>query len=306
MSGTVGVESQVESGLGFSAIPIWVPRVFLEQVFLYSFVFYVIIGLFARWIVKKVWPGKDAFSMRKKDSVGRWSPSLVHALIATLTATCAGLELVPADVISNQDVIMHSLGYFMGDLVVDHDPDYIVHHVGPVVHAEVMLRLGAQFWHCMRAGWIMEAGNVVAHTAAVLTFRRGPVFHAINTWSFWISRPASYYDGFMAWFSDVPAEVRFTWLGMIPLISILGVYHANTKWMIQMCRARPQAPTQYGPDGEVIKQKPQSTESSSSSAAARTIEPSSLLVKKIDSLPSDVPLQRSGSRKGKTQRDKDA
>jgi hypothetical protein len=45
-----------------------------------------------------------------------------------------------------------------------------------------MLRVGAKFWHTMRAGWIMEYGNVVAHTAAVLTYRKGPVFHKINTW----------------------------------------------------------------------------------------------------------------------------
>jgi len=137
---------------------------------------------------------------------------------------------------------MHSLGYFLGDLVVDRDPDYILHHVGPILHSECMLQVGAKFWHTMRAGWIMEAGNVVAHTAAVLTFRKGPVFHKINTWSFWISRPASYYDGFMAWYSDIPEERRWTLMGIIPLLGILGVYYSNTKWMMAMCRKRPAKP----------------------------------------------------------------
>jgi hypothetical protein len=71
----------------------------------------------------------------------------------------------------------------MDTQIVDRDPDYILHHVGPLITSECVLRLGGQFWHTMRAGWIMEYGNVVAHTAALFTFRKGPVFHKINTWS---------------------------------------------------------------------------------------------------------------------------
>jgi hypothetical protein len=43
----------------------------------------------------------------------------------------------------------------------------------------------------------------------------------------------------MAWYADVPAVGRWTLLGVIPLIGILGVYYSNTKWMVQMCRKRP-------------------------------------------------------------------
>lgn len=114
-----------------------------------------------------------------------------------------------------------------------------------------MLRVGAKFWHTMRAGWIMEGGNVVAHTAAVLTFRKGPVFHKINTWSFWISRPASYYDGFMAWYADIPESLRWTLLGVIPLIGIVGVYYSNTKWMFQMCRTRKPKPKPVSPSNGI-------------------------------------------------------
>jgi hypothetical protein len=296
-----------------SGMPVWVPLVFLKPVFLWSFVFYVIVGVACRGIVKRIWTGEDKLSLRKRDTIGRWTPSLIHALIATTTASAACFGFIAPEVFSNEDVIMHSLGYFMGDLIVDRDPGYVVHHVGPVLHAEVMLRLGAHFWHTMRAGLIMEAGNVVAHSAAVLTFRRGKMFHMFNTWSFWISRPASYYDGFMAWYSDVPSHVRFTWLGLIPLISILGIYHANTKWMIKMCRTRKRPATDAAsedpaciPTGAAATSAGATNGSGSAGAAASPSGVSDKLPKVIDAtLPADVPLQRVSSRKG-SRRDKDA
>jgi len=214
--------------------PVWVPYVFLKTIFLWSLVFYTVVGIACRVIVKRVWPGDDPLSNRKRDTLGRWTPSLIHATIAAVTGALAIAG--NHDIFDNEGVIMHSLGYFLGDLIVDRDPGYVVHHLGPIMHAEVLLRLGAGFWHTMKAGWWCEMGNVVAHSAAVFTFRRGTTFHTINTLSFWISRPASYYDGFMAWYADLPAASRWTWLGLIPLISILGIYHANTKWMIQMCK----------------------------------------------------------------------
>jgi len=308
-----------------SVIPVWVPLVFLEPVFLWSFAFYVVTGLGFRALVLRVWPPRilkdgepktpaDILDFKKRDSVGRWSPSLIHASIASVICTLAGFSLVSESVISNQDVIMHSLGYFMGDLVVDRDPGYVVHHVGPVIHAEVMLRLGAHFWHTMRAGWIMEYGNVVAHSAAVLTFRTGKTFHLINTWSFWISRPLSYYDGFMAWYSDVPSHVRFTWLGLIPLISIIGVYHSNTMWMIKMCKKRPPKPTP-----EVTKQPEDTandTETDTSASTKMVYEGDGMVLEPTGKTKSAAPMPeaapasaaspRVGSRKGRPQRDKDA
>jgi len=238
----------------------YLPLLLSRNVFLYSLVFYIVISIISRQIVKAVWPGNNNAEAeaggfisqhRKRDTVGRWTPSLIHATLATIGATCAGLSLIPESIVSNEDVIMHSLGYFLGDLLVDRDPDYILHHVGPLLHSECMLRVGAKFWHTMRAGWIMEGGNVVAHTAAVLTFRKGPVFHKINTWSFWISRPASYYDGFMAWYADIPESLRWTLLGVIPLIGIVGVYYSNTKWMFQMCRTRKPKPKPVSPSNGI-------------------------------------------------------
>jgi hypothetical protein len=288
----------------------------MKPVFLWSFVFYVVIGLGFRQLVKVIWPARkrkadepstpqDDLNFRKRDTVGRWMPSLIHATAATVSATLAAY--FGGSLITNEDVIMHSLGYFMGDLVVDRDPGYIVHHVGPVIHAEVMLRLGAHFWHTMRAGWIMEAGNIVAHSAAVLTFRRGSTFHLINTVSFWISRPASYYDGFMAWYSDIPASVRYTWLGLIPLISILGVYHSNTMWMIKMCKRRAPKPVAVAAAG---------TGSTSGNVSPSSSDNGEVLVKSAAPLPDPAPstvmtspphVQRVGSsRKGRPLRDKEA
>jgi hypothetical protein len=223
----------------------WMPALLSEPVFIWSLIFYIVISIVSREIVKRIWVGDNdaeaeaggfASNSRKRDTVGRWVPSLIHATVASLSATVA--VFVAGSGITNEEVAMHSLGYFLGDLIVDRDPDYFLHHVGPLIHGECMLRLGAKYWHTMRAGWIMEVGNVVAHTAAVLTYRKGPVFHKINTWSFWLSRPLSYYDGFMAWYADIPESRRWTLMGIIPLIGILGVYYSNTKWMIQMCRKR--------------------------------------------------------------------
>jgi hypothetical protein len=227
----------------------WLPlRVLSRRVFLCSLAFYVVIGVGARIVAKRIWTGDNeeeanekgfVSDNRKRETFGRWTPSLIHATIASIIATIAGLGLMSSDIISNEDVIMHSLGYFIGDLIVDRDPEYFAHHVGPLLHCECMLRLGALFWHTMRAGWIMEYGNVVAHSAALITMRKGRTWHLINKWSFWISRPLSYYDGFMAWYRDIPEEKRWTLLGIIPLIGILGVYYSNTKWMIKMCKSRP-------------------------------------------------------------------
>jgi len=215
-----------------SHYPVWVPYVFGKTIFLWSLVFYLVVGGGARLVARSIWRGDDKETHRKRDTVGRWTPSLVHALGATITGALAMANVQWS--LDYEGVIMHSLGYFLADLIVDHDPGYVVHHLGPIFHAEVLLRLGAGFYHTMRAGWFCEFGNVVAHSAAIFTFRKGHTFHTINAWSFWISRPLSYYDGFMAWYSDLPSEARWTWLGLIPLISILGIYHANTKWMIQM------------------------------------------------------------------------
>jgi len=322
MADAVSAAGAVAAGVGSGAsYPVWVPIVFTKPVFLWSFVFYVVIGLSFRQLVKLIWPARkrlhnepstpaDELNFRKRDTVGRWMPSLIHAILATASATLAAYT--SGVLVSNEDVIMHSLGYFMGDLVVDRDPGYIVHHVGPVIHAEVMCRLGAHFWHTMRAGWIMEAGNVVAHSAAVLTYRRGPTFHLINTISFWISRPASYYDGFMAWYSDIPASVRFTWLGLIPLISILGVYHSNTMWMIKMCKKRP--PKKAAAPAVTAAVDAAATAGSTTTSA----EEGEVLLKSAAPLPDPMPLsasiptttplhvQRVGSRKGRPLRDKEA
>jgi len=237
-------------------------RVLGKRVFLLSVAFYVIIGVGARIVSKRIWSGDNEVEAeekgfisenRKRETFGRWTPSLVHATLASICATIAGLGLMSSNIISNEDVIMHSLGYFIGDLIVDRDPEYFAHHVGPLLHCECMLRLGALFWHTMRAGWIMEIGNVVAHSAALITWRKGKTWHSINTWSFWISRPLSYYDGFMAWYRDIPEEKRWTLLGIIPLIGILGVYYSNTKWMIKMCRPRQQKKTHKKVDAAKVE-----------------------------------------------------
>jgi hypothetical protein len=255
-------------------------RVLGKRVFLASWLFYVVIGIGARIVAQKIWTRDNEEEAnekgfisenRKRETFGRWTPSLIHATLASVMATIAGLGLMSTDIISNEDVIMHSLGYFIGDLVVDRDPEYFAHHVGPLLHCECMLRLGALFWHTMRAGWIMEYGNVVAHSAALITWRKGKTWHLINTWSFWISRPLSYYDGFMAWYRDIPEEKRWTLLGIIPLIGILGVYYSNTKWMIKMCRTRP--PKKTGkkvvvPDDKSLTTPPTTTNGHSTETAS--------------------------------------
>lgn len=258
----------------------WLPlRVLGRRVFLVSLMFYIIIGIGARVVSRRIWKkdneeaataGGFISENRKRETFGRWTPSLIHATLASVFATIAGFGLLSSDIISNEDVIMHSLGYFIGDLVVDRDPEYFAHHVGPLLHCECMLRLGALFWHTMRAGWIMEYGNVVAHSAALITWRKGKTWHLINTWSFWISRPLSYYDGFMAWFRDIPEEKRWTLLGIIPLIGIIGVYYSNTKWMIKMCRPRPPKKVVKHLDSPINASSPKEDSNATTPTAAAT------------------------------------
>jgi len=204
-----------------------------SQGFYWGTLFYVLVGLASRKIAGLVWHRKEDEKMR--EIFGRYTPSLVHASLS------AFWDFVPAAIgggVEFNNLFANYAGYFLGDMIVDQDPDYYFHHIAPLLWGEALFRSGANLHHSVRCIRIIELGNVFAHTAALLTGRSGLLFHRINTISFWISRPASMPDGFLAWYTDVPIENRWTPFGLVVLASCIVTFYINGKWMIKMIRPR--------------------------------------------------------------------
>jgi hypothetical protein len=98
--------------------------------------------------------------------------------------------------------MLHSVAYFLADLVCDRDPDYVLHHLAPIAHSEMLLRSGAaSCWTFARAACTdvgcsfragaklgysrlflgtAEAGNIIAHSFSLITLRSGPLFHKVR------------------------------------------------------------------------------------------------------------------------------
>jgi len=202
----------------------------------YFILFHVAIGLLSRKIASAVWYRKEDERMR--EVVGRYMPSLVHATLSTFWDFVPGI-FGGADPLCN--LFGNSGAYFIADMIVDRDPDYFFHHLAPLLWGEALLRTGANYHHSVRCIRIIEAGNVIAHTAAIITGRSGEYFHAVNTFSFWVSRPLSMPDGFLAWYADILPEKQYSLFGLIVLGSFFATFYINGKWMIKMCMPREKA-----------------------------------------------------------------
>jgi len=186
-----------------------------------------------------------------REVFGRYIPSLVHASLSAFwdfVPECLG----GGD--SFYNLFGNSAGYFLADMIVDQDPAYYPHHIAPLLWGEAILRCGANIHHSVRCIRFNEAGNVIAHTAAILTGRSGKLFHVINTLSFWISRPLSMPDGFWAWYIDVPPEQQYTPFGLVLLASFFVTFYINGKWMIKMITPREKK------DRKVSEEKEKTTE----------------------------------------------
>ena len=117
---------------------------------------------------------------------------------------------------------------------LDLDLEYAFHHASPMMMSSLIYRLGSVFDSCIAVAFFMEVGNCFAHTAAILTFRQGKLFHQINTFSFWISRPISFYSSYRLLFFDVPAENRFTIEFGLLLAGVTFSYAQQFGWMYRM------------------------------------------------------------------------
>jgi hypothetical protein len=178
---------------------------------------------------------------KHRDVFGRWTPSWIHAFLCTLGCALFYFEVIAADA-----VMAHTCGYFLADMVVDRDPEYIVHHFAPVFACEVLLRISPAIRFGLYALGIVEGGNVVQHTASIATSRTGRLFHRTVAIVLWTSRPLSWYAGFMTWYADVPEVSRYSWTGLGVLAAVLVTYAINMRWMVNVLKPRTLKPVPAG------------------------------------------------------------
>jgi hypothetical protein len=223
----------------------FIPSAIHEVGIIYFMIIYLILGLGSRYLANKFFPkvdknlyhkysGKEIKQMNKKhETISRWPISLFHATCAFILVVLNKQEIVDINL-----GLMNMNGYFIIDSIIDHDLEYILHHLAPMVHNELICFMGAKLDNTVNAYFIVEKGNIIAHTAALFTFRSGKVFHYINTASFWISRPISMFFVVKIWTVDINDSLKYTWPGIGCFISILIIYVLNIRWMIKMILPR--------------------------------------------------------------------
>jgi len=186
----------------------------------------------------------------KRETIGRYTPSWIHSFICV--SLYGYLLIHQSDIgidnrrVLEQWILGNSFGYFIGDMIVDRDPAYYLHHIAPIIHGEILLRAGgyeyffgstavsgSALYHGGRCLAIIEFGNLISHTAAFLTFRTGSVYHFFLASSLYISRICSMYDGFQSWNSDL-GEKKYSAPGLVLLASITLTYMVNIRWMYMM------------------------------------------------------------------------
>jgi len=244
---------EAELGIGF------VPLLFQIPAVLWSILFYIFIELAFRQVANYFYPLKPSSSPQedlslanKRETIGRYTPSWIHAFLCGLLffllqfSTRWGLD----QRLLEMWMMGQTFGYFIGDMLVDQDSAYFLHHIAPLIHGEILLRAGAfeyffsptgtvasNLYHASRCLGIIELGNLVSHTAAILTFRTGHIYHFFLASSMWISRPASVYYGFSSWSSDLSEATRYSTVGLVLLASITLTYLVNLRWMHMMVMA---------------------------------------------------------------------
>jgi len=241
------------------SVEVFVPFAFREYGVILFLIFYTIIGLGSRFIAKKYFPltskenehlyseSEKKMMMRRYETYCRWPTSLIHAIMSACLITLQKLDYIPIEVAE-----MNMNAYFLIDSIIDQDFEYFLHHLSPMISIELMHRMGASIYHSTNCYYVIEIGNVFAHSAAIITLRSGKVFHKINTLSFWISRPISMVDMILIWKNDIPIEKRFTAAGLGVLVSVLIVYSCNIRWMIKMILPRKKE-EEFNSNGSRIK-----------------------------------------------------
>jgi len=241
--------------MGFDIMPL----ILLMPSVQISTVFYILLEITTRTIASYLYPKKisstlmtekeierEAENDKTRETIGRYTPSLIHSYI------CTGLYLLLVfsedyglnKMLIEQWMMGHTFGYFIGDMIVDRDPDYFLHHIAPLIHGEILLRAGAynyffhsgvfSLYHSARCLAFIEIGNMISHTVAMGTNRTGHIYHFFLVASLWISRPVSLYDGFHSWLTDLPEENKYQPYGLILLFCITLTYAINLGWMYKM------------------------------------------------------------------------
>jgi hypothetical protein len=136
----------------------WGILLFQQPFFIYSLIFYTLLSVLVRHLVKLIWPhdndiealaGGFPSNQRKRDTigtlsalparllpfllivvmiilhahvyadgVGRWTPSLTHATIGSIGSLLICGSFISDTTMSKVDISMHTLGYFLADLVI--------------------------------------------------------------------------------------------------------------------------------------------------------------------------------------------
>ena len=209
---------------------VWLPWIFSLKRFYLFFLINFIVGVLSRKVGLILYPVTDNISKKKCETFQRWTPSLFHAIIGVFGYTC-GLSLL--------DITCHSCGYMVADLIIDRDIEYLPHHGGVLIVLNLQLRMNNICYNSYYGYWWMELGNVVAHSAALITHRSGPNFHIINTLAFWTSRCIPFRNGLLMWYEDVLDEYKYN-LGLLVIAGVLFIYISNYRWMIKMISPRPE------------------------------------------------------------------
>jgi hypothetical protein len=218
------------------------PIVLSGPAFWLSFLLYILVEVGSRILARRLYgPPSKEHNAKALDVVGRYPPSFVHAL---LTAVFMWLK-------DPLFVAAHSSGYFIADVLVDRDLEYIPHHLSPIFLFEIGFRFLQSQWNGMFAFAICEIGNVFSHAASLLTFRTGKVWEYTTVISFWLSRPLSFVWMMHTYAQDVPLEFRWSTGGMLMLAFLVWSYGQNLYWMIKMLL--PQKPADETGDSNTVK-----------------------------------------------------
>jgi len=192
------------------------------------FVAYTLLGVIPRALVSAFVQDSDGLCVKKRGIWGSYPASLVHATACVCLAYAVVFGHATMELF-----ISNSTGYFISDAIVDHDPEYIVHHISTLLVPEFCLRRHLDFTPILHAFWVTELGNVVAHSASILLLRTGLTFKRINAISFWISRPLGFLLTLRSWWL-VPWDDLLTSIGILTQLGVVVLNLQQTKWLLAM------------------------------------------------------------------------
>jgi len=168
------------------------------------------------------------------EAISRYFPSWVHACGAVMYSALAmvdthrrasGVDVIDCYGYTQWQAMAHSFGYFIADMIMDRDPVYYSHHLGPLIYAEFMLRVGGSFYHAVMFGLICEAGNVICHTCAIYTKTMGITYPYVFAFTHFFSRAGSFIVAVLIVACDIP--IGYGWVNAVAIICVLMIWGSN-------------------------------------------------------------------------------